>query len=57
MLSDGVSDKSYQYIKTLMLDKNTDLSSVSRRIGENAGKLFYGKRDDITVLSAALKLR
>lgn len=57
MLSDGVSDKSYQYIKTLMLDKNADLSNISRRIGDNARKLFHGKRDDITVLAARLELR
>lgn len=57
MLSDGVSDKSYQYIKTLMLEKDTELSSVSKRICENAKKLFYGRRDDITVLTAKLILQ
>ncbi|MGN0605229.1 MAG: SpoIIE family protein phosphatase [Oscillospiraceae bacterium] len=54
MLSDGVSDKSYQYIKTLMLEKDSELSSVSRRICENAKRLFSGRRDDITVLAARL---
>ena len=56
MLSDGVSDKSYQYIKTLMLEKdNIELNSVSKKICENAKTLFYGRRDDITVLTAELK--
>ena len=54
MLSDGVSDKSYQYIKTLMLEDDSEQERVPERICDNAKKFFSGRRDDITVLTAKL---
>lgn len=57
MLSDGVSDKSYQYIKTLMLENDSELNKVPERICDNAKKFFSGRRDDITVLTAKLTVR
>ncbi len=57
MLSDGVSEKSYQYIKTLMLEKDAELSSISKRICRNARNLFKSRSDDVTVLASKIILQ